>query len=329
MDHFSRLDDDVKIRQLGNMLIIRKCEETIDRMNAEKAFHGTNHLSMGQEASCVGAVLAMTRDDWIISTHRGHGFYLARCSYDVRKLMAEMFGLREGACMGLGGSMHISDVGRHYVCSTGVVAGGVPISVGMALNLKYRNAPGIAVSTFGDGASNQGMALESLNLASLWEVPVLFYCENNGYAVSSPSERFVANTTIWERAAGFGIKSMRVDGNDLPAVYDAVTEAREYILSEHKPCFIEGDTYRFNGHSRSDKLIYRSAEDEAPFRKADPITRYLDYLKGNSLADDSVYERFCREADELMEDALAFCKTSKGPLSLEEALKLAGAEVKR
>ncbi|MBO4359908.1 MAG: thiamine pyrophosphate-dependent dehydrogenase E1 component subunit alpha [Eubacteriaceae bacterium] len=311
------------------MLIIRKCEETIDRLNTENAFHGTNHLCMGQEASCVGAVLALGDEDWIISNHRGHGFYLARCSYDVNRLLAEMFGLREGACMGLGGSMHISDADRHYLCSTGVVAGGVPISVGVAMDLKYHSLPGIAVSTFGDGASNQGMALESLNLASLWEVPVLFYCENNRYAVSSPSERFVANTTIWERAAGFGIRSMKVDGNDLPAVYNAVSQAREYITTERRPCFIEAETYRFNGHSRSDKLLYRSPQDEEPHRNADPILRYLDYLKNESLADDALMDQYSREAQQLVQEALGFCEASSGPLTLEEALSLVRSGVSR
>ena len=327
MDYFNQLEDAQKVRQLENMLIIRKCEETIDSMNAQNAFHGTNHLCMGQEASCVGASLALSSDDWIISNHRGHGFYLARCSYDVKKLLAEMLGLREGACMGLGGSMHISDVSSHYVCSTGVVAGGIPISVGMALSLKYRGDNGIAVSTFGDGASNQGMALESLNLASLWEVPVLFYCENNRYAVSSPSDRFVANTTIWERAAAFGIKSMKVDGNDLAAVYNAVRQAREYILSEHRACFIEAETYRFNGHSRSDKVVYRTPEDEEPFRKADPIPRYLAYLKENSLADDALYEQYVQEAEDTVAEALRFCELSQGPIGISEALEMVYGEV--
>lgn len=322
MNHFDSLSDDVRTEQLRNMLIIRRCEEAINRMNKDGVFHGTNHLCMGQEASNIGLCLALEDEDWMIATHRGHGFYLARCGYDVRRFMSEMFGLRAGSCKGLGGSMHMSDMDRHYVCSTGVVAGGVPIGVGMALALKYHKENGISVCAFGDGASNQGMALESLNLASMWDVPVLFYCENNRYAVSSPSEKFVANTTVWERAKGFGIRSLCIDGNDLPGVYDAVRDAREYMLSEGKPVLLEVMTYRFNGHSRSDKLLYRTRADEAPFREDDPIYRYLEYLKGQGLMDDNTYVDMVSAVRTQVEDVIDACRKDTDRLSYSEAMSL-------
>lgn len=322
MDHFSSLDDSIKTGMLRNMLVIRRCEETIDSLNRVKAFHGTNHLCIGQEASAVGLCGALTDDDWIIATHRGHGHYLARCSYNVNAMLAEMFGLKAGTCLGLGGSMHLSDTGRHYICSTGVVAGGVPIGVGMALNLKYMKKDGIAVSIFGDGASNQGMALESLNLAALWEVPMLFYCENNRYAVSSPSDRFVANTTIAARAAGCGVESITVDANDLPGVFNAMTDVRAHILETGKPFFVEAMTYRFNGHSRSDKIVYRTKEEEAPFRENDPVERYYAYLSERGLVTEETYLAMQKEAEEKVSAALAFCRENPETVTAEEAVKL-------
>lgn len=322
VDHFSRLDDDIKTGMLENMLVIRKCEETIDSLNRVKAFHGTNHLCIGQEASAVGLCGALTDDDWMIATHRGHGHYLARCSYDVKGLMAEMFGLKAGPCLGLGGSMHLSDKDRHYICSTGVVAGGVPIGVGMALNLKYMKKDGIAVSIFGDGASNQGMALESLNLAALWEVPMLFYCENNRYAVSSPSDRFVANTTVAARAEGCGVESITIDANDLPGVYNAMTDVRNRILETGKPFFVEAMTYRFNGHSRSDKIVYRTKEDEAPFRANDPVENYYAYLSDRGLISEETYLAMQKKAGKIAEDAVAFCRANTETITAEDAEKL-------
>lgn len=262
----------------------------------------------------------MNDEDWLIATHRGHGFYLAKCGFNIKAMMAEMFGLNDGMCRGLGGSMHFSDMDNHYVCGTGVVAGGVPIGVGMALNLKYMNKDGIAVVAFGDGAANQGMALESFNLASFWEVPVLFYCENNQYAVSSPSDRFIANTTIAERTKGFGIESITVDGNDIKEVYNAVKTAKEYMKDTSKPYLIESITYRFNGHSRSDKIVYRTREDEALWIEKCPIDRYKTYLEKCNLITNEQYEFFVSEYKKNVTESVEYYSDSNEVIPFDEAI---------
>ena len=275
---------------------------------------------MGQEASNTGLCAALDESDWLIATHRGHGFYLAKCGCNVKSMMAEMFGLNEGMCQGLGGSMHFSDMDKHYVCSTGVVAGGVPISVGMALSLKYMKKNGVSVCAFGDGASNQGMALESLNLASFWKVPVLFYCENNQYAVSSPSKKFVSNTTISKRALGFGVESKSIDGNNIECVYNAVKEAKDYMANTGRPYLIESVTYRFNGHSRSDKLVYRTSEEDALWADKCPIVNYKNYLIDKKVITETEYISLTDKCKRIAEEAVKYCKNNTDVISADEAI---------
>ncbi len=320
MNYFENLNDDKKIELLKQMVCIREAEKAIQKLNEKKALHGTNHLCIGQEASNVGLCAALDENDWLIATHRGHGFYLAKCGFNINAMMAEMFGLNSGMCRGLGGSMHFSDMDNRYVCGTGVVAGGVPIGVGMALNLKYMNKEGIAIASFGDGASNQGMALESLNLASFWEVPVLFYCENNMYAVSSPADKFIANTTIAKRAMGFGIESETVDGNDIEKVYNAVKKAKEYMKETLKPYFIEVLTYRMNGHSRSDKIVYRTKEDEAVWEERCPIVSYKEKLKSCGLISEEDYISIVENYSNLVSEAVEECMNNKEIIPYADAL---------
>ncbi|MCR4723744.1 MAG: thiamine pyrophosphate-dependent dehydrogenase E1 component subunit alpha [Eubacteriales bacterium] len=305
---FSAKDRETSLMQ--TMLLSRAFEEKIAYLNELKALHGTNHLAIGQEACHTGLIAALDEDDWIIATHRGHGFYLARTG-DITGMAEEMYGTKYGMCRGLGGSMHFSDMENHYICSTGIVGGGLPIAAGAAINLKYCGKPGISVACFGDGASNQGMTFETMNLASMMGLRLLFFCENNQYAVSSPSSEFIANTTLVKRAAGFGIASFSVDGNDITAVTKAVIEAKEYILRENRPYFLEAVTYRMSGHSRSDKLVYRTEEEEAAWMEKDPIKLYKKVLMDDGALTEEAFMEMKKSAEDMVEDAFRVAESHK------------------
>lgn len=316
---FYNLNSEQKIKMLRTMCLIRAAEMKIEELNKAHAFHGTNHLCMGQEASNVGLCAALDKEDYLMATHRGHGMYLAKCEENINAMMGEMFGLYHGMCKGLGGSMHFSDMTHNYVCSTGVVAAGIPIASGIALGLKYKNQNNISVVAFGDGASNQGMAFESLNLASYLDLPLLFFCENNQYAVSSPTERFLSHKKIYERVRGFGIESVCIDGNKIEEVYNAVKEARKYILSNKRPFFIESTTYRFNGHSRSDALVYRTKEEEYEWHLKDPIKYYSKLLQQQEIIGEKELDEIWAKTKSEVDDAVEFCLNNKEIISFEEA----------
>ncbi len=316
---FFELESEKKLELLQTMCLIRSAEEKINCLNDVHAFHGTNHLCIGQEASNVGLCAALNDSDYLIATHRGHGMYLAKCRKNINAMMFEMFGLYNGMCKGLGGSMHFSDMSCGYVCSTGVVAAGIPIAAGIALGLKYNEKNSISVVAFGDGASNQGMAFESLNLASYLDLPLLFFCENNQYAVSSPSAKFVAHNRIYERVKAFGLESVSVDGNKLDEVYNAVCKAKEYILSNRRPYFIESETYRQNGHSRSDALVYRTREEEAEWRLNDPIKYFAALLQTEGVLTEELFADMLSEVNFEVENAVDLCNKKKNVISFEEA----------
>lgn len=311
MKTFGDLSSAERIVLLKTMILSRVSEEKIEQLNNINALHGTNHMCIGQEASHVGLCAALNKNDWITATHRGHGFFLARgCS--PYAFWAEMFGLKDGCCKGLGGSMHLADMDKHYMCSTGVVAAGVPISAGIALSIKYKHQSNIAVSVFGDGASNQGMTFETMNLAVVLKLPMLFYCENNEYAVSSSSQKFVGAQSIAKRAQAFGLKSVSVDGNDIESVFNAVSEAADYIRNNTKPYFIEVKTYRLSGHSRSDKKCYRDINEEMLQRSSCPITRYSQKLiEQDIITKEKLNEMFENERQETLKNAEICINKSK------------------
>ena len=258
------------------MLLSRRFAQKV----ASLPLYGTYHLSIGQEASHAGLAAGLGKNDWIVPTHRCHGFNIARGS-SLEAMFAELLGSRHGLCKGIGGSMHMTDVSTCDFGSSAVVGSGLPLAGGIALSLKLLGRDGIAVAVFGDGASSRGTVHELMNLASVWGLPLLFYLENNHYGMSAKAERMISTDCLYKRAEGYSIASSWVDGNDAAAVRDAVSRAREYIIKEHKPYFLEADTYRQCGHSRSDRLLYRTREEEkawkdplAVFRQrvADPAT---------------------------------------------------------
>ena len=260
------------------MMLIRLFEEALEEMFSRGLLHGTMHLSIGQEATAAGACLALDKKDLITSTHRGHGHCLGKGA-EPYKMFAELLGREDGYCRGRGGSMHIADLSNGNLGANGIVAGSLTISVGAALSFQLQKKENIVLCFFGDGAVNEGSFHEALNLASLWNLPVLFLCENNQYGMSMASEKAVAGESIASRGKSYGIESIQIDGNDVEAVYESVSSCKDEILSNKRPKFIEAVTYRYRGHSKSDRNLYRTSE-EINFWKdeKDPIKRYIGKL---------------------------------------------------
>ena len=260
------------------MMLIRLFEEALEEMFSRGLLHGTMHLSIGQEATAAGACLALDKKDLITSTHRGHGHCLGKGA-EPYKMFAELLGREDGYCRGRGGSMHIADLSNGNLGANGIVAGSLTISVGAALSFQLQKKENIVLCFFGDGAVNEGSFHEALNLASLWNLPVLFLCENNQYGMSMASEKAVAGESIASRGQSYGIESIQIDGNDVEAIYESVSTCKDEILSNKRPKFIEAVTYRYRGHSKSDRNLYRTSE-EINFWKdeKDPIKRYIGKL---------------------------------------------------
>jgi TPP-dependent pyruvate/acetoin dehydrogenase alpha subunit len=260
-------------RTLEAMWRIRRFEEAVDDLFARGLMHGTMHLSIGQEASATGTCFALRDDDAITSTHRGHGHCIAKGA-DLEAMMAELLAKETGYCRGRGGSMHIADVATGNLGANGIVAGGIPIAAGAGLAYRLQGLDRVVVSFFGDGASNEGAFHEAVNLAAIWKLPVIFLCENNKYGMSFSTEKSMATETIAERAAAYGFPGVTVDGNDVEAVHEAVTTAVERARAGEGPTLVESLTYRWKGHSKSDKNLYRTKEEISQWRDKDPIGRF-------------------------------------------------------
>jgi acetoin:2,6-dichlorophenolindophenol oxidoreductase subunit alpha len=273
---------------LTTMWQIRRFEEAVDDLFARGLMHGTMHLSIGQEAVATGACLALTREDLITSTHRGHGHCIAKGA-QLDRMMAELLAKETGYCRGRGGSMHIADVDTGNLGANGIVGGGIPIAAGAALAQKLKKTTNVAVSFFGDGATNEGAFHEGLNLAAVWSLPAIFICENNGYGMSMSSSLSMAVPRVSDRAAAYGMPGVTVDGNDVQAVFDAVTEAVARARAGSGPTLIEAVTYRHKGHSKSDQNLYRSREEIDAWRAKDPIGRFeTALLESKTLAQEDI-----------------------------------------
>ena len=294
------------------MMLIRLFEEALEEMFSRGLLHGTMHLSIGQEATAAGACLALDKKDLITSTHRGHGHCLGKGA-DPYKMFAELLGREDGYCRGRGGSMHIADLSNGNLGANGIVAGSLTISVGAAISFQLQKKENIVLCFFGDGAVNEGSFHEALNLASLWNLPVLFLCENNQYGMSMASEKAVAGESIASRGNSYGIESIQIDGNDVEAVYESVSTFKDEILSNKSPKFIEAVTYRYRGHSKSDRNLYRTSE-EINFWKdeKDPIKRYI-----GKLLEQGITEVGLKEIDEEVKNTIrtSVKKALDSPLS--------------
>ena len=265
------------LEALRTMWRIRLFEEAVEDLYGRGLMHGTMHLSIGQEAVPTGACLTLKPGDQITSTHRGHGHCIAKGA-DLGLAMAELLARENGYCKGRGGSMHIADVATGNLGANGIVAGGLPIAAGAALSNKMRGTDQVTLCFHGDGAVGEGAWHEALTLASMWDLPVVFICENNKYGMSMPSERAFKVEHLSEKAAGYGMPGETVDGNDVEAVRDVVGRAVERARTGEGPTFIEALTYRWRGHSKSDKNLYRTKEEIAAWRDRDPIAAFAHVL---------------------------------------------------
>ena len=294
------------------MLAIRLFEETIEDLFTSGAVKGTTHPSSGQEAVAVGVCNALQPGDYVTSTHRGHGHFLARGA-DPNRVMAELFGKATGYSRGRGGSQFMADFDLGFVGGNGITGGSLPTATGLALSSKLRGTGKIAACFFGDGATNQGTFHESLNMAGLWNLPVLFICENNAYAMSLHVSKSVPIEHIADRAASYGFPGVVVDGNDVEAVEQATAAAAERARALEGPTLIECKTYRFSGHSRGDRRVYRTREEEADWAGRDPIVRLEQKLLSSALANAEDIARMREEAERVVSEAVRFAEESPYP----------------
>jgi pyruvate dehydrogenase E1 component alpha subunit len=293
------------------MLHIRSFEEKVAYFFSMAVIHGTTHLYVGEEATAVGACAALSEEDLITSTHRGHGHCIAK-GIDLNKMMAELLGKETGYCKGKGGSMHIADLSRGNLGANGIVGGGIPLAVGAGLTTTMKKIDRIVLCFFGDGAMNQGTFHESLNLASVWKLPVIFLCENNQYAMSLSWRKAMNVEDIAVRAASYGIKSKNVDGNDIFAVYDAVLQAKRHVR-ETGPFLIVSNTYRIHGHSKSDANRYRTKEEINQWRKKCPIQRMRRTLVDRGICTVEELDELEMRAKQDIEAAVRFAEQSAYP----------------
>lgn len=297
---------------LRKMYLIRKFEEGAEESYTRGLIHGTMHLSIGQEASAVGACMALGDADKITSTHRGHGHCVAKGA-DVSRMFAEFFGKETGYCRGRGGSMHIADVEKGNLGANGIVGGGLPIAVGAALAARRLGTGAVTVCFFGDGANNEGAFHEALNMAAVWKLPVVFVCENNKYGMSTSTERSTAVRQIATRAAAYAMPGVTVDGNDFSAVSEAMDAAIARARAGEGPSLVESMTYRWRGHSKSDRNRYRSKEEIAEWMSRDPIIRMADMLVEHGIASREEIAALETDADREIAEAIEFAKAGENP----------------
>lgn len=297
---------------LLRMFLIRKFEEAAEASYMRGLVHGTMHLSIGQEAVAVGACLGLTESDKITSTHRGHGHCIAKGA-DVGRMFAEFFGKETGYCRGRGGSMHIADPAKGNLGANGIVGGGLPIAVGSALSARRLGTGAVTVCFFGDGANNEGAFHEALNMAAIWKLPVVFLCENNRYGMSTSTERSTAVPRVALRAAAYAMPGVTVDGNDISAVAEAVDAATARGRAGEGPSLVECLTYRWRGHSKSDRNRYRSREEIEAWMARDPIPRFAALLVAHGIMSEDEVRAAEAEAERVIEAGLEFARASPDP----------------
>jgi len=316
----SNLSPDMQRRMLRTMQTIRRFEERASDDFIGGDIYGVVHCYIGEEAVAVGVCEALTDTDQIISTHRGHGHCIAKGA-DLNRMMAELYGRETGYCKGKGGSMHIADFDIGMLGANGIVAGGISIITGAGLAAKKDGKGAVAVGFFGDGASNAGPFHESMNIAAAWKLPVVYVCENNGWAVNVPAGRSVATPDVAQRAGGYGIPGVIVDGNDIAAVYQAASHAVAGARAGEGPTLIEAKTYRQRAHTeRVGQPDYRPKEEVEAWMAKDPIPRALAVLQADDPSfTDADWQALDREVMDELEAAVAFAKASPFP-TLDSAL---------
>jgi pyruvate dehydrogenase E1 component alpha subunit len=299
---------DHAVALLRSMLLIRRFEEKAAEEYTAGKIQGFLHLYIGEEAVAVGAIQALTAEDAVVSTYREHGHALAR-GLSPGAVMAEMYGRANGCCRGRGGSMHLFDVSRRFYGGNAIVGGGLPLAVGLALADKLQARPRVTACIFGDGAVAEGEFHESLNLAALWKLPVLFLCENNLYAMGTHLARHQAQTDIARKAEGYGLPGEAVDGMDVLAVEAATRRAVEAVRRGDGPYLLEARTYRFRAHSMYDAELYRSKEEVEQWKQRDPITTFAARLREQKLLDEKGRADVEAEVTAEVAEAVAFAES--------------------
>ena len=306
-----RVPMELQLEMFGVMLRIRGFELKTAECFAKGMLAGNIHTCIGQEAVSAGACTALQQGDFITGTHRGHGQCIAKGARTDR-MLAELFGKKTGYCAGKSGSMHVADVGLGILGANGIVGAGLPIAAGSALASKIRHTPEVTLAFFGDGASNNGTFHETVNIAAAWKLPMVFLCENNGYAVSVNIHSVTNTEDIAARAAGYGIPGMVVDGNDAVAVYNAVHSAAERARGGGGPSIVECKTYRIHGHYEGDPAAYRTKEETKQWKAKDPIERLRAELLAQGAAPEKLEETEAAIAAEI-EEAYRFAVDSAYP----------------
>ncbi|MEA2280472.1 MAG: pyruvate dehydrogenase component alpha subunit [Solirubrobacteraceae bacterium] len=315
---------------LETMVLIRRFEERAGEMYAKAKVGGFLHLAIGEEATIVGAVRAMRDRDYLISTYRSHGHALARGA-EPRRVMAELFGRETGVSHGRGGSMHMFDRANRFMGGYGIVGGNLPLAAGMALSSDYQGLDEVTVCVFGDGASNQGTFGETLNLAALWKLPVVFMVTNNQFGMGTSIERHSAQTDLHRRGEGFGVPGMRCDGMDVAETHGVMCEAIGRARDQRRPILVEAVTYRFRGHSMADPEEYRTKEQVAEWRKRDPIPTFADRLVREGRLEPGALDEIDKAVVARVDDAVAFADRSAfpPPESLYDHIYVLGDQVGR
>lgn len=300
---------------LEGMLLIRRAEERLGKVKAESGLPGSVHLSIGQEAIAVGVCSQLDERDWIGSTHRGHGHFLAKGG-DLKRMYAEIWAKRTGICQGMGGSMHVADFSKGIMGANGIVGGGLAIATGAGLGAQLAGKGGVSVCFFGDGAANQGVFMESMNMATIWKLPVIFVCENNGIAEFTVSST-VTGGSLADRARAFKMPVAEIDGNDVLAVREAAVEAVMRARSGGGPSYIEGITYRIPGHLEGEEMLlgggkYREADDIIPWQAPDkdPIARFTREVIERGLLDEGAVNALDQTVLSRVDEAVKFAEES-------------------
>jgi pyruvate dehydrogenase E1 component alpha subunit len=308
------VDSDLARRLLRDMMLIRRFEEKAAEAYALGKIGGFLHLSIGEEAVAAGATSVLRAEDYAISTYREHGHCLAKGS-DPRRVMAELFGRRDGLSQGKGGSMHLFDKTVNFLGGHAIVGAHLPVATGVGFAIKYRGGDEVIVCYFGDGAVPEGEFHEAMNLAALWKLPVIFLCENNRYAMGTSLERALAETEIWKFGRAYNVPSEAVDGMDVLAVRDVVATAVDRARRDHTPSLIEARTYRFRGHSMRDPAgaVYRTKEEVEREKLRDPIVLFRGRAVESGWLTDADVRAIEKDVNDTIDDAVAFADASPEP----------------
>jgi pyruvate dehydrogenase E1 component alpha subunit len=305
-------DRDTCVALLEQMALIRRFEEEAGRQYQKAKAGGFLHLAIGEEATIVGTTSVMEAEDYLIGTYRTHGHAIARGT-DPKNVMAELFGRVDGTSGGRGGSMHIFDLENRFMGGYGIVGGNLPIAAGLGLASQYKGEDAVTVCMFGDGASNTGNFGETMNLAALWDLPVVFLVENNLYGMGTSVERHSAQTDLSKKAEGYGIKGERIDGMDVLAVREGVGEHIRIAREENRPTLVEAFTYRFRGHSAADPEVYREKDEVEEWRAKDPIEAFAKRCVDEDVISEEDVEKIRERAEKDVLDAVKFADDSPEP----------------